>query len=55
MQPTFIKSTTESAEQPFVCDAPNELKKAESTGGNLKYMIVGIAFGVVFVKGEIIS
>lgn len=40
---------------PFVCDAPNEMKKAENWSGNLKYMLVGIAFGVVFVKAEIIS
>ena len=26
-----------------------------STSGNLKYLIVGLAFGVVFVKAEIIS
>ncbi|AUD00895.1 DUF6691 family protein [Spirosoma pollinicola] len=49
------KSDSGVDEQPFVCDAPNEMKKAESWSGNLKYMLVGVAFGVVFVKAEIIS
>jgi uncharacterized protein len=39
----------------FVCDSPNEQVKKESILGNFKYMIVGILFGIVFVKAEIIS
>ena len=39
----------------FVCDAPNSQVKQEGTLSNIKYMIVGIAFGIVFVKAEIIS
>ena len=39
----------------FVCDAPNGIKSKESTLGNLKYLIVGLLFGIVFVKAEIIS
>ncbi len=39
----------------FVCDAPNSSTKTESWAGNLKYMLVGIIFGAVFVKAEIIS
>ena len=39
----------------FVCDAPNSQAKQESTLFNLKYMVIGIAFGIVFVKAEIIS
>ncbi len=39
----------------FVCDAPNSSTKTESWAGNLKYMFVGIIFGAVFVKAEIIS
>ena len=39
----------------FVCEAPNNQVEKESILSNLKYMIVGIAFGIVFVKAEIIS
>ncbi|WP_028664784.1 DUF6691 family protein [Runella zeae] len=39
----------------FVCDSPNDMKKSESVLSNLKYLIVGIMFGIVFVKAEIIS
>jgi uncharacterized membrane protein YedE/YeeE len=41
--------------EPFVCEAPNYMKKAESWTDNIKYLIVGILFGIVFVKAEIIS
>ncbi len=41
--------------EPFVCEAPNDMKKAESWTDNIKYLIVGILFGIVFVKAEIIS
>lgn len=37
------------------CDAPNEQKQKESFLSNVKYLIVGVAFGIVFVKAEIIS
>ncbi|MEA5257889.1 DUF6691 family protein [Arcicella aquatica] len=39
----------------FVCDAPNEQIKKESFASNFKYMLVGIIFGIVFVKAEIVS
>ncbi|GAB2531319.1 DUF6691 family protein [Spirosoma aerophilum] len=39
----------------LVCDAPNDMKNRETGMANLKYMVVGILFGVVFVKAEIIS
>jgi uncharacterized membrane protein YedE/YeeE len=39
----------------FVCEAPNDMKKNESWTDNIKYLIVGILFGIVFVKAEIIS
>ncbi|TDB65904.1 YeeE/YedE family protein [Arundinibacter roseus] len=42
-------------EQPFVCEAPNDMKKSESWADNIKYLIVGVLFGIVFVKAEIIS
>jgi len=43
------------APEPFVCEAPNDMKKAESWTDNIKYLIVGVLFGIVFVKAEIIS
>jgi uncharacterized membrane protein YedE/YeeE len=39
----------------FVCEAPNSQTKNETFLQNLKYMVVGIFFGIVFVKAEIIS
>ncbi|GAA4396362.1 YeeE/YedE thiosulfate transporter family protein [Nibrella viscosa] len=39
----------------LVDDAPNDMQKKEGWTANLKYMIVGIMFGIVFVKAEIIS
>ena len=39
----------------LVCEIPVADVKRESGLANLKYMIVGILFGVVFVKAEIIS
>ena len=41
--------------EPFICEAPNDMKKAETWTDNIKYLIVGIMFGIVFVKAEIIS
>lgn len=42
--------------QPIVCDAPNDqISKETLIGSNIKYLIVGIMFGIVFVKAEIIS
>nr|WP_293845371.1 DUF6691 family protein [uncultured Arsenicibacter sp.] len=41
--------------EPIVCDAPNDMAKKESVFSNVKYMVVGIMFGIVFVKAEIIS
>lgn len=37
------------------CDAPNDMKKPETGLATSKYLIVGILFGIVFVKAEIIS
>lgn len=34
---------------------PSKKGEEENGSGNLKYLIVGILFGIVFVKGEIIS
>jgi uncharacterized membrane protein YedE/YeeE len=40
---------------PEACEAPNSQKKKETTFGQLKYLLVGMIFGVVFIKAEIIS
>jgi uncharacterized membrane protein YedE/YeeE len=45
----------ESSTESFVCEAPNEMGKVESWTDNIKYLFVGIMFGIVFVKAEIIS
>lgn len=42
-------------EHPIECEAPNEQVKKESLWSNLKYAFVGMLFGIVFVKAEIIS
>jgi len=49
-----------SAEQDLVInedgfDGTNQQKEAESFASNIKYLIVGILFGIVFVKAEIVS
>ena len=40
---------------PEACEAPNNQTLTESFAGNLKYLVVGIFFGIVFVKAEIVS
>ncbi|WP_337043725.1 YeeE/YedE family protein [Emticicia sp. 17c] len=51
----YIKKEITKQEELFVCEAPNDMKKPEGITGNLKYLVVGIMFGIVFVKAEIIS
>ncbi len=41
--------------QQFICEAPNSQAKKEGVLANLKYMVIGTMFGIVFVKAEIIS
>ena len=48
------KISTATSEE-FVCDSPNKQAQKESLASNLKYMVIGIVFGIVFVKAEIIS
>lgn len=55
MQSTEFTDTTTPNNQAVMCDAPNVIKKSESGLANLKYMVVGVIFGIVFVKAEIIS
>ncbi|MBC7653219.1 MAG: YeeE/YedE family protein [Oligoflexus sp.] len=42
-------------EHPIECEAPNDQIKKESFYSNLKYLVLGVLFGIVFVKAEIIS
>lgn len=37
------------------CDGANRQQSAESFTANLKYLLVGVIFGIVFVKAEIVS
>lgn len=50
-----IISSSIQQNEPFVCDAPNDIAKKETWTDNLKYLFVGIMFGIVFVKAEIVS
>ena len=45
-----VKNTEE-----FVCEAPNNQVQKESFASNFKYALVGVFFGVLFIKAEIIS
>lgn len=38
-----------------VCDAPNSQETEETGLALLKYLVIGVLFGIVFVKAEIIS
>ena len=43
-------------ETPLECEASNDQVAPESiVGSNIKYLVLGVAFGIVFVKAEIIS
>jgi len=37
------------------CDGANRQRSAEGFAANLKYLLVGVIFGIVFVKAEIVS
>ncbi|AEI52247.1 YeeE/YedE family protein [Runella slithyformis] len=55
MQSKAESSILDQDEQPFSCEASNEMQKPESWVANGKYLAIGILFGIVFVKAEIIS
>ncbi|MGE0589825.1 MAG: YeeE/YedE family protein [Cyclobacteriaceae bacterium] len=56
MQFSEQPDTTSVIEHPIECEAPNDQISNESLiGSNIKYLIVGLLFGIVFVKAEIIS
>ncbi|MFN8356849.1 MAG: DUF6691 family protein [Spirosomataceae bacterium] len=48
-------SLQETGLDEFSCDNPSDLKHTDTGLSNLKYAVVGLLFGIVFVKGEIIS
>ncbi len=45
----------QSITQPVVCDSPNTEKQQKSFFSNLKYLLIGSVFGIVFIKAEIFS
>jgi hypothetical protein len=50
----FIDVAT--VQHPIECEAPNDqISKETLIGSNVKYLVVGILFGIVFVKAEIVS
>ncbi len=50
----MVKMQDEFVEQ--ACDAPNsQVKEEHIILSNIKYILVGLLFGIVFVKAEIIS
>jgi uncharacterized protein len=55
MSNAIIKQKPLTQSEEFVCDAPNNAVKSEGIWANLKYMVIGIFFGIVFVKAEIVS
>lgn len=51
-----ITSTPLVIDHPVECEAPNnQLAKETLIGSNIKYLVVGIFFGIVFIKTEVIS
>jgi uncharacterized protein len=50
-----VKEKIETQESSTACDAPNMGKIDETAGQLIKYLILGILFGIVLVKAEIIS
>lgn len=51
-----IRRTPVVIEHPIECEAPNDQVSYESPiSSNIKYLVLGVLFGIVFVKAEIIS
>lgn len=55
MSVTKTKRSSHIDEHPVQYQAPNEQKVSENFSGLLKYLVLGVLFGIVFVKAEIIS
>ncbi len=54
MEINMLSPKKNIALSPAECEAPN-MQAGEKKDGLLKYLIVGVLFGVIFVKAEIIS
>lgn len=50
-----VKEKIDKNENSVICDAPNMGEANEKGTELIKYLIVGILFGIIFVKAEIIS
>jgi uncharacterized protein len=50
-----VKQQNDNISLPKDCGTPNYKKDHESGWGLAKYLVVGVIFGIVFVKAEIIS
>lgn len=50
-----VKELNTLSLNPRACEAPNNQVRTESFAANLKYMGLGLLFGVVFIKSEVIS
>lgn len=51
-----MNTNTELLEKiPEACEAPNSSEEKEDLVSNFKYLLIGAMFGVVFIKGEIVS
>ena len=55
MNNSTIENTTSVTAEPIECEAPNLQVQKESNLSLIKYLLLGVAFGIVFVKAEIIS
>jgi uncharacterized protein len=53
--PVIITNIWRPASDDFVCEAPNDMAEKEGPLSNVKYLLVGVLFGIVFVKAEIVS
>jgi hypothetical protein len=50
-----VSKETDARLRPDACEASSNQEQPESISGNLKYALLGTAFGIVFVKAEVIS
>ncbi len=52
----IVSTSSLQPAHPIECEAPNDQVSKEGIfGSNLKYLVLGALFGIVFVKAEIIS
>ncbi|QCK15265.1 DUF6691 family protein [Mangrovivirga cuniculi] len=55
MEKFLDKDIEVKVDKPEECEAPNNQETSDRFIGLIKYLIVGVLFGIVFVKAEIIS